>query len=241
MAKRVIPLTDTKVKNAKPKDKEYTLSDGDGLELRIRPAGSKRWVLKYYKPFTKKRTNLGLGTYPEISLAQARIERKQYRELLAQNIDPKEHKLEQEQAQKERLASDLIQVAKNWFDIKKTTIQANTASDLWRSLELHIFPSLGKIPVSKLTAPLVIDALKPIAAKGTLETVKRLSQRLNEIMTYAVNTGLVHANPLTGIGSAFKKPVKKNMPAIKPEELPEFLATLQYASIKLVTRSLIEW
>jgi integrase len=78
-------------------------------------------------------------------------------------------------------------------------------------------------------------------AKGSLETVKRLSQRLNEVMNYAVNTGLIQANPLTGIKAAFKKPVKQHMPTLAPEQLPELMKTISYASIKLVTRCLIEW
>jgi len=72
MPKQVLPLTATQVKTAKPKDKEYSLSDGDGLLLRIRPTGSKTWIFKYYHPATNKRTNMAFGTYPETSLAKAR-------------------------------------------------------------------------------------------------------------------------------------------------------------------------
>ena len=74
-----------------------------------------------------------------------------------------------------------------------------------------------------------------------LETVKRLTQRLNEVMTYAVNGGLIHSNPLAGIKANFKKPQKENMAALKPEELPELMAAIANASIKRVTRCLIEW
>jgi len=86
MAKKVTPLTNTQVKQAKACEKEFILADGDGLQLKIKPSGSKTWVFKYSKPFTKKRTNLGLGIYPEVSLAQARDKRKTYRELLAQDM-----------------------------------------------------------------------------------------------------------------------------------------------------------
>lgn len=235
------PLMNTEVKQAKPKEKVYKLSDGKGLQLRIKPNGNRSWLLDYVKPHTGKRTSIGLGGYPEVSLADARKLRDNARELLAKGKDPKEHKDEYQRQQQEKHANTFEQVAINWFEIKRTEIQENTAKDLWRSLELHVLPQLGKYPISKITAPLTIDILKPIQAKGTLETVKRLSQRLNEIMTYAVNTGLIHANPLTGIRSAFKKPTKQNMPTLAPAELPEFLNTLQYASIKLVTRCLIEW
>lgn len=235
------PLTATEVKQAKPSDKVYKLSDGKGLQLRVKPNGNKSWLLDYIKPHTGKRSALGLGGYPEVSLSDARNLRAKARELLAKGLDPKEQKDDYQRQQQEKNASTLEQVAANWFDVKKNQIQESTANDLWRSLELHIFPKLGKYPVSKITAPIAIDVIKPIQAKGTLETVKRLIQRLNEIMTYAVNTGLIHANPLTGIRSAFQTPTKKYMPSITPAELPKFLKTLEYASIKLITRCLIEW
>jgi integrase len=238
---RTKPLTNTEVSQAKPRDKVYKLSDGKGLQLRVRPNGNKSWLLDYVKPHTGKRSSLGLGAYPEVGLADARKLRESARQKLAKGDDPKEHKDEAKRKQQEQYANTLEQVSLNWFTVKKSEIKPDTAKDLWRSLELHVFPTLGGYPISKITAPITIDVLKPIAAKGTLETVKRLSQRLNEIMAYAVNTGLIHANPLSGIKAAFKKPSKQNMPTLTPSELPELLESLQYASIKLVTRCLIEW
>ncbi len=88
---------------------------------------------------------------------------------------------------------------------------------------------------------MIIELLKPIEAKGSLETVKRLAQRLNEIMNYAANCGLIKANPLTGIKAAFKKPKKENMAALAPTELPELMSAIANASIKRTTRCLLEW
>lgn len=192
------PLTNTEVKQAKGREKVYKLSDGDGLQLRVKPNGNKSWLLDYYKPYTKKRTSIGLGGYPAISLADARKLKSKFRELLAKDIDPKEYKEDHNRIQLEAVSNTFKHVATNWFEIKKTQVSENYGIDLWRSLENHLFPELGKLPISKITAPKVIDVIKPIAAKGVLETVKRLCQRLNEIMTYAVNTGLIHANPLSG-------------------------------------------
>jgi len=235
------PLTNTEVKQAKPKEKVYKLGDGNGLQLRIKPTGGKSWLLDYVKPFTSKRTSIGLGSYPAVSLADARKKRDKAKELLAKDIDPKEHKDELTRQQQEKLSNTFEQVAANWFQVKKTEVSPDHAKDLWRSLEIHILPALGKHPISNITAPKTIDIIKPIAAKGSLETVKRLTQRLNEIMNYAVNTGLIHASPLTGIKAAFKKPEKKNMPTLTPEQLPELMKAISYASIKIVTRCLIEW
>ncbi len=241
MARIAKPLTNTEVKQAKPKNKEYNLADGDGLALRVKINGSKLWLFNYSRPHTKKRANISLGSYPAVSLADARNRRKDARELLAQDIDPQEHKAEIEQAKRAEHANTLEHIAAQWFEIKKKKVTPNYAEDIWRSLTLHALPAIGKVPIHKIKAPAVIKALKPVAAKGSLETVKRVCQRLNEIMTFAVNTGLLDANPLAGIRQAFDAPDKKNLPALKPEELPELMKALCTASIKRTTRCLIEW
>ncbi len=241
MSRSTKQLTDKEVRNAKRKDGEYVLSDGGGLQLRVLKNGTKSWRLVYKNPETRKPTSLSLGTYPSLSIANARKITNEQRELIAQGIDPKSHKLK---VQSEYIAinqNTLMNVSREWFDIKKTEVTPDYADDIWRSLELHIFPYLQHHPVSTLTAPIVIDVLKPIEAKGTLETVKRLSQRLNEIMIYAVNCGLAQANPLRGIKAAFRKPATENMKSLKPEELPELMSSIANASIKRTTRCLIEF
>jgi len=235
------PLTNTEVKQARPKEKVYTLSDGEGLQLRIKPNGSKLWLLDYRRPYTNKRTSLSFGSYPDISLAQARKKRAEAKALLARDIDPQEHRDEKKRLNEVAHSNTLEHIAAQWLEVKKATVSSDHAVDTWRSLELHIFPNLGKVPIHKITAIKVIDTINPIAVKGNLETVKRLCQRLNEIMIYAVNTGIIEANPLAGISKAFKHPAKQHLPTLTPEELPLLLHTLTTASIKYTTRCLIEW
>lgn len=241
MARITKPLTNTEIKQAKPKDKVYNLSDGEGLALRVKTNGSKLWLFDYYRPYTKKRTCLSFGSYPEISLAEARKLRSEARALLAKKIDPKTHREETDHAINLKLNTTLVNVAEDWFTVKKNQVTPNYAEDIWRSLELHIFPTMGEMPIDAIKATHAIATMKPIAAKGSLETIKRLSQRLNEIMVYAVNTGLIQANLLQGIKAAFEAPKKNHMPTLKPEELPELMKALNVASIKLTTRCLIEW
>lgn len=241
MARTTKPLTNTEVSQAKPKAKVYKLSDGGGLQLRIMPNGTKIWILDYYRPYTKVRTNLSFGNYPSISLAAARSKREEAKELLAQDIDPKEHREELARAEANAHTNTLKRVSQQWLEVKKTKVTAEHAADTWRSLELHIFPTLGNVPIHKITAVKAIDSIKPIAAKGSLETVKRLCQRLNEVMTFAVNSGLITANPLAGIGKAFQSPVKQHQPTIAPTQLPDLMKTIANASIKRTTRCLIEW
>lgn len=241
MPRTTKPLNDTEVKNAKPKDKEYNLSDGRGLSLRVKPSGSKLWIFNYTRPYIDKRANISFGQYPAVSLSDARKEREFARELLAKNLDPKEIRDQELLRQKMAHSNTFKHVAAEWFEIKKTSVTPDYAEDIWRSLEIHIFPTLGSLPLHKVLAPNTIKAIKPVSAKGSLETVKRLCQRLNEIMTYAVNTGLLDANPLAGISKAFQTPIKQHLPALKPNELPELMQTLAIASIKRTTRCLIEW
>ncbi|MGF1844423.1 integrase domain-containing protein [Vibrio clamense] len=241
MAKSIQRLTPTQIKNTKPQEKEIHLYDGDGLKLRVATNGTKSWLLNYYRPTNGKRANLALGKYPDLSLSNARKKALEARELIAQGIDPKEHK-DDLKAEKIALTEHtLFYISNEWFKIKKDTITPDYAKDIWRSLELYVFTKLGETPISHITAPMVIELLKPIEAKGSLETVKRISQRLNEIMNYATNCGFVQANPLTGIKAAFKKPKKENMAALKPEELPELMQEIANASIKRTTRCLLEW
>lgn len=132
-------------------------------------------------------------------------------------------------------------VAEAWMQIKKSEISAYYAKDVWRSIEKDFLPTLGNLPVSLIKAKTVISALEPVSGRGALETVRRLSQRVNEIMIYAVNSGLIDANPASGIGRAFKKPAKEHMPTIRPEELPAFMKAVSLASIDLTTRLVIKW
>ena len=241
MANKTTPLSDTEIRKAKPREKEYILADGRGLSLRVKPNGSKNWIFNYKPPFTKKRTNMGFGAYPEVTLAQARAKREEARQLLAQEIDPKEHK-QATYAQKDAEHNNTFEkIAAEWLEVKRPSVTEGHATSTWNSLKLHIFPEIGDYPINKITAQKAISVLKPIAAKGNLETVRRLCQRINEIMVFSVNTGLAEHNPLAGIGKAFSAPKKQNMTTIRPEELPGLMRSINRASIKFITRCLIEW
>ncbi|WP_122666708.1 integrase domain-containing protein [Pseudomonas viridiflava] len=241
MCAQAVRLSELKIKSAKPAEKDYVLFDGGGLQMRVRSNGSKLWNFNYRHPVTKKRINMGLGTFPEVSLAQARKGSIAAREILAQGIDPKQKRDAALQAKQAETEHTFLSVATEWFELKKDAVTPAYAEDIWRSLTLHVFPDLATTQISAISAPQVINLLRPLETKGSLETVKRLSQRLNEIMTYGVNSGLIHANPLSGIRSVFKKPKKKNMAALAPDELKELMVAIANASIKRTTRCLIEW
>lgn len=241
MARTTRPLTNTEVLRAKALEKDLTLHDGDGLFLIVKTSGKKLWRFRYQRPATKQRTMMGLGAFPALSLADARGLRADYLALLANGIDPQIQAEVAEEQQQIALDSIFSTVAANWFQLKSKSVTPDYAKDIWRSLEKDVFPAIGELPVQQIKARTLVEALEPIKARGALETVRRLVQRINEIMIYAVNTGLIDANPASGVGMAFEKPKKQNMPTLLPEELPKLMRSLVMSNLSVSTRCLIEW
>ncbi|EGG8477182.1 tyrosine-type recombinase/integrase [Salmonella enterica] len=241
MARTTRPLTNTEVLRTKALEKDLTLHDGDGLFLIVKTSGKKLWRFRYQRPATKQRTMISLGAFPALSLADARGLRADYLALLANGIDPQVQAEVVEEQQQIALDSIFSTVATNWFQLKSKSVTSDYANDIWRSLEKDVFPAIGETPVQQIKARTLVEALEPIKARGALETVRRLVQRINEIMIYAVNTGLIDTNPASGIGMAFEKPKKQNMPTLRPEELPKLMHSLIMSNLSVSTRCLIEW
>ena len=236
---RTKPLTVTEVENAEPnlKNNKATLKklfDGDGLHLRVNPNGSKRWMLEFIDPLTKKRNSISLGGYPEISLSRARELRALTQELLKQGTRPNYQKKENKQ-------HTLNAIAASWFNTKKNNITAGYAKDIWGSLERHIFPTLGNVLISELTTPNVISTLRKLESQAKYDSIKRICARLNEIMIFAINSGVISSNPLTNVGKAFRTRIAIHNPSLSPEQLPFLMRKISIANIRFLTRCLIEW
>lgn len=241
MPRAVKPLSDTQVRQAKPRSKEYNLADGKGLYLRVKPTGSKLWLFNYYRPFNKQRANLSLGTYPELSLQEAREAAQKFNGLLLNDTDPQEFRREQARTSNEAQLNTFQHVAGKWLALKQPDVSKVYHDKIGNRLTLYLYPKLGKVPIHKLSAVQTIEVLAPLAKAQKLETLKKICGWVNEIMVFSVNTGLIASNPLAGIGRAFNAPKVENMPTLKPEQLPELMQGLNRANIKLVTRCLIEW
>jgi integrase len=245
MARTITPLNNTKIDKAKPQQKEFTLSDGKGLYLLVKPNGAKLWRFNYYKPFTqpKKRALIGVGKYPDISLQQARAIREEYLSLLAQNIDPATYRRQQEQTKKDELNNTYESVAWAWFEYRKTkkNFSADYQKDVESLIRRNLLPHFGHLPISQITAPLALKAFKQYQDEGKLEKLKRSIQKHNEIMTYALHREIIQSNPTANISKEFDSPTVEHFKTIKPEDLSEFIYTLNHAQIQLQTRYLILW
>ncbi len=220
-------LTDSIIKAAKSRDKPYSLPDGQGLALYVQPSGAKWWRFRYR--FNGVAKMLSMGIYPEVSLKNARNEHKRLKELLAQGINPSQHRQEQKQQEALAASNSFEAVARLWWGNWRTAKSERHAHYVMRRLEADIFPIIGNKPLTELTAPMLLMAIKKIEARGALDIAKRALSTCGQIMRYAVAHGLAERNPAADIKpSDVLKPTKKNNYArLDQKELPELLRKIE--------------
>ena len=211
-------LTSAKIRTLKPSDKPFKVSDSHDLYLLVKPGGSRHWYLKYR--ISGKESRIALGTYPAISLSDARQQREGIRKMLALNINP----VQQRAAVRGSRTPEKVfkNVALAWHKSNRKWSQ-NTADRLLASLNNHIFPVIGNLPVSELKPRHFIDLLKGIEEKGLLEVASRTRQHLSNIMRHAVHQELIDTNPAANLGGVTTPPVRRHYPALPLERLPELL------------------
>lgn len=211
-------LTDAKIRTLKPSDKPFKVSDSHGLYLLVKPGGSRHWYLKYR--ISGKESRIALGAYPAISQSDARQQREGIRKMLALNINP----VQQRAAERGSRTPEKVfkNVALAWHKSNRKWSQ-NTADRLLASLNNHIFPVIGNLPVSELKPRHFIDLLKGIEEKGLLEVASRTRQHLSNIMRHAVHQELIDTNPAANLGGVTTPPVRRHYPAPPLERLPELL------------------
>ena len=161
-------LTDTKVKNAKPGLKTTRLFDEKGLYLEVSPGGGKWWRYKYR--YNGKEKRLSLGVYPDVKLKAARDRRDDARTLLANDIDPGEHRKATKAAQATSAANSFEVVAREWYAKYSTSWSESHAKRIFRRLERDIFPWIGNKPIADVAAPELLSVIRRIEDRGALET-----------------------------------------------------------------------
>ncbi len=220
-----MPLSDAKVRNAKPQAKPYKISDGEGLFLLVTPSGSKYWRLKYH--FAGREKLLALGVYPEVSLGDARERRLQARKALAAGNDPGEVKREAKRLAVLQTENAFEVVARDWYGQRKHEWKDNTAKVVLTRLERYVFPKLGRRPMANITAPEILTMLRAVESRGALDTAQRVMQTCGQIFMYAIATGRAERNPVPDLRGALKTPITKHHAYLKAADLPEFLQKLE--------------
>ncbi|EJB8473034.1 tyrosine-type recombinase/integrase [Enterobacter kobei] len=228
-------LTDIKVRTAKPTDKQYKLTDGNGMHLLVHPNGSKYWRLQYR--FGGKQKMLALGVYPDVSLADARGRRDEARKLLANSIDPgdkkKNDKVEQEEAR------TFEQLAIEWHATNKKWSEEHSRRVL-KSLEDNLFPAIGKRNIADLKTRDLLVPIKAVELSGRLEVASRLQQRTTAIMRYAVQSGLLDYNPAQEMVGAVASSNRQHRAALELKRIPELLQRIDSYSGRPLTRLAVE-
>ncbi|KZZ16900.1 hypothetical protein A3750_22800, partial [Oleiphilus sp. HI0079] len=161
--------------------------------------------------------------------------------MLAQDIDPKAHREEQKRENLKERKNTLAVVANELIESKRLKVKKETADTMQLRFDKHLLAKLGDIPLSKIDVRDVELTLRPLVNEGKLETVKRLSTFINEVMRYAFIRRIIPFNHLADISKLFPSPNVRHSPTIPCKELPDFLETLSNANIRPLTRLLILW
>ena len=208
-------LTPSAVQNAKPGihpvngptgGKPYKLADARGLFLLVTPAGGKLWRWKYRRPVTRKENLLALGSYPEVSLKQARERREEARALLADGIDPSEQRKADNAAKAEGAANTFAAVAEELLAQRAAKLAGGTAVRERRILDKYLIPYIGSRPVADVTAPELLAALRKLEAKGTIETAHRARVLASQVFRFAIATGRAERDPAADLRGALMQP-----------------------------------
>jgi integrase len=261
----------------RPKQKEYSVSDGGGLWIKVFPdknlprtrtvdlsdapalmakakprkkvkPGRKVFYFHYQRPIKVEKgkrppsTNITLGDLETMTLAEAREIAVDYRRKLAKGIDPQ---LENAKQQAEALQSQqntLKFVFDEWLNEQQTNkaFSLETGKDITRMLEIHVFPTLGEMPIDEIRARNVKEVLKKPRNRGNLETVKRCSRNLDRIFKWALRNDYCTVNNIAGIAEDFPAPQPVTNPKLKPDEIPDFMLALSRTNTDITIRYCIE-
>ena len=211
-----MPLSDTTLRNAKPKEKQYKLYDADGPFVIVTPKANKWWRFKYR--FDGKEKLLSLGTYPEVSLKDARERRDAARKLVAQGIDPSENRQTVREARVARLANTFEAVSREWFEKHVSTLDPLYGKKLRSRFEKHIFPVIGNKAISELEPTDVLAAAQRTEREGSIETSHRILQHCSQVFRYAIATGRTKYDVTVGLHDALAKTKVKHMATILDKE-----------------------
>lgn len=231
-----MPLTDVKIRNAKPAQQPYKLFDGGGLFLLVKPNGSKLWRIKYR--YLNKEKLYSVGNYPTINMAEARTARDKIKKLLLEGVDPTLQRRTIRHQKMEASQNTFEALARRWLDMKKVASTHKLRS--LRRLEGHAFPKLGFRPIEEITTVEIVSCLEAIERKGILETAHRVKQLMQQVFRYAVRKGLITHNPAGDLRDIISHKRVQNRACIPPSELPELLKTIESYQGDILTVSAIK-
>jgi len=226
-------LTDTSIRNTKPKEKPYKLSDSGGLHILVTPNGSKLWRLKYRFGGIEKL--LSFGKYPQVSLKEARDKAFEAKQGLVSGIDPSQAKKAQKASASG--ADTFETIAREWFEKFSPTWSPSHGDRIIRRLERDVFPWVGKRPIGEVKAPELLSVLRRIEERGAVETAHRASQNCGQVFRYAVATGRADRDPSGDLRGAIPPTKQTHHASITdPKEIGALLRSINAYEGGLIVR-----
>lgn len=219
-----MPLTDTAIRNAKPQNKQYKLTDERGMYLLVNNAG------KYFRfdyRFAGKRKTLALGVYPDVKLVEAREKRDEAKKMIANGIDPAQARKVKKSIQIEQSGNSFEAVAREWHGKYSSNWADSHAKKIIRRFELYIFPWVGSRPIAVITPPELLAVLRRIESQGILETSHRAQQNCGQVFRYAIATGRAERDPSADLRGALTPAKHERMSTItEPKKIGELLRAI---------------
>ncbi len=225
-----MPLTDTAIRLAKPTGRDYTLKDGDGLALFVGASGAKNWHFRF--SWAGKQPRISLGTYPEISLKEARELRDQARALVAKGVAPRIHRRQERKAALLAASNTFEAVFRSWRDFKALSLKdgrQSTLSQVDRIFKKDLLPALGPQSIFEITRADLLEVLRKIEGRGAHTTAEKCRTWFNQLFRYAMVEVELQSNPAADLDIvAMPKPRVKHNPFLRMEQLPAFLVKLRH-------------
>ena len=234
-------LTDIQIKNAKPQDKDYPISDFGNLSIVIKTTGSKIWQHRFsiYPNGKRKEVIRRGGEYPSMSIKDARAWRDSNKELISQGITPpkKYEKLKQVATDK----ATFNDIFGNWLHTMKKIKgwSDDYATDTQQRANMYLLPKLGKLPIEDITIHIVRDLLMEIQDTGKLDTVDKVKGIVTRVLGHGVSRGVMEINVALSLSPDLfiKKKDKHYAHAKTPQELKEILLKLREVKSKQSVRT----
>ncbi len=219
-----MPLNDVAARNAKPKDKQYKLKDEKGLHLLVHTNGSKYWQFRYR--YLGKEKLFSFGTYPEISLKEAREKRDFARRQISDGLDPSQKRKVDKIQQHIDQDNSFENIAREWYKKNYDKWKPRHAKYIIKRLEDNVFPALGFRPIDQITTPELLSTIQKIENRGALDIAKRALQTSGQIFRYAIATGRANIDLSASLKGVLTARKTKHHPHLKEKELPNFFKDL---------------
>lgn len=233
-----MPLNDKKLQALKRSPEPGKYADADGLFLKIAPNGGMYWQWRLRTP---KETLVSYGTYPDVSLAEARERHRVAKALRRDGVNPNAAKRDAKLTQKAAADNNFETVAREWWETKRDEWSASYGGKIMARFENDVFPFIGKTPVVDLQPPALLTVLRKIESRGAIETAHRALENVGQVLRYAVITGRIQSDPSRDLKGALRRPLVKHMPAITdPQELGALMRAIDGYSGTYIVRAALQ-